>query len=53
MILTVGELKKELAQFPDECEVMFQSVVADDGDFIYVEFGGLKSSGDMCVFKWA
>ena len=52
MILTVGALKKELAQFSDEYEVQFQKVMTSNGDFISVELGGLKSRGDICLFEW-
>ncbi len=51
MDLTVGELKRLLAMYPDDCPVEFQQVTAPDGRDYRLTFYRIKDRG-VCHLEW-
>lgn len=51
MELTVGELKRLLSMYPDDCPVEFQHVTTPEGRDYKLTFYRLKDRG-VCHFEW-
>ena len=51
MDMTVGELKRQLSMFPDDCPVEFQQIMLPDGREYTLHFYRIKDRG-CCHFEW-